>query len=267
MVRVGVVQMDIAWEDREANFRKVEGFLEQARTARVELLVLPEMFALGFTMNGAAFAEEREGPTTRFLARCAREYGLYIAGACVFRGAEKPRNAALLYSPQGELLARYDKVHPFSMSQEDRYYSAGEQVVVTAALGFNIQQTICYDLRFPELFRAGIERGADLMLVIANWPIEREHHWRFLARARAIDNLSYVVACNRTGEGGGLVYPGASMVVAPDGTVLVNGGREETLYVADLDPAMIGATRRRFPFLRDRKRELYRKWNVEGSDD
>ena len=181
-MRVGVVQMDIAWEEKEKNYRKVERFLEKARSEKVDLLVLPEMFALGFTMNSDSFAEDTDGPTTRFLSRCAGKSSMHILGSCVFKGPDKPHNAALLYSPEGELLARYDKVHPFTMGDEDKHYSAGDRPVVVKAAGFRIQLTVCYDLRFPELYRAGLDRGADLITVIANWPIERERHWRFWRR-------------------------------------------------------------------------------------
>jgi len=265
-MRVAIAQMDIAWEDRDANFRKAESMMDDARGEGADLLVLPEMFALGFTMNGAAFAEDEDGPTTRFLSRLAREGGMHVLGSCVFKGRKKPRNAALLYSPDGAVLARYDKIHPFSMSDEDKHYGAGTRPVVVPVLGFNVQLTICYDLRFPELYRAGLERGADLITVVANWPIERELHWRFLARTRAIDNLAYVVACNRTGEGGGLTYPGASMVVDPAGEVLVNGGREEAVYVAELTPRTVERTRRKFPFVRDRRPALYREWFEEAGE-
>ncbi len=259
-MRVGIVQLDIVWEDRDANFRKVEGFLAEARRKEVDLLVLPEMFAIGFTMNAKPFAEESDGPTTRFLSRSARQYGMHLLGACVFASDGLPRNAALLYGPDGQLLARYDKIHPFTMSKEDENYSAGDELVVVPALGFNILLSVCYDLRFPELYRAALDRGADLITVIANWPIERERHWRFLSQSRAVDNLSYVVACNRTGEGGGLTYPGASMAVDPTGEVLIDGGREEALYTADLTPRTVERARRKFPFLKDRKPELYRQW-------
>jgi omega-amidase len=259
-MRVGIAQMDIAWENPEANYACVEGFVDQAAKRNVDLLVLPEMFALGFTMNGARFAEEEDGPTATFLARCARAGGMHLIGGCVMKGEKKPRNAALLFSPEGELLARYDKIHPFTMSDEQKHYGAGWKPVVVPALGFRIQLTVCYDMRFPELYRAGIEDGADLIAVIANWPVAREGHWRVLARARAVDNLSYVVACNRTGAGGGLSYPGASMIVAPTGEVLAGGRSEETLYTADIEADVVADARRDFPFLRDRRPALYREW-------
>jgi len=261
-MRVGIVQLDIVWEDRDANFRKVEDYLAEAERKKVDLVVLPEMFAIGFTMNAAPFAEGSDGPTTRFLSQSARRWGVHILGACVFQSDTLPRNAALLYGPTGELLARYDKIHPFTMSKEHENYAAGDRLVVVPALGFNILLSVCYDLRFPELYRAALDLGADLITVIANWPIEREHHWRFLSQSRAVDNLSYVVACNRTGEGGGLTYPGASLAVDPTGEVLVDGGREEGLYTADLTPRTVERARRAFPFLRDRKPELYRQWQL-----
>ncbi len=265
-MRVGIAQMNIAWEDPEANYSVVETFVSRACKRKVDLLVLPEMFALGFTMEGAAFAEEEEGPTAAFLARCAREGRMHLLGGCVLKGDGKPRNAALLFSPEGELLARYDKIHPFTMSAEQKYYGAGRKPVVVPALGFRIQLSVCYDMRFPELYRAGIEDGANLIAVIANWPVARESHWRILARARAVDNLSYVIACNRTGEGGDLSYPGASMIIAPTGEILAGGGNEETIYVADVDPEVVAEARRNFPFLRDRRPALYREWAEKHRD-
>ncbi len=262
-MKAAFAQFDIVWEDREGNFRKVDRFLEEGRDLGVDLLVLPELFALGFTMNAGKFVEDESGPTVSYLSRAARSFGIHIIGGSILHGPGRPRNVALLHGPDGSLLGRYDKIHPFSFGDEDKHYDPGDSPLVIEALGFNVLITICYDLRFPELYRAGLDRGADLIVVIANWPIEREAHWRFLAQGRAIDNLSYLVACNRTGIGGGLTYPGASLIVDPTGTVLADGAGEETLCVADLNPRMVEKTRRKFPFLRDRKRDLYRKWIEE----
>ena len=141
-----------------------------------------------------------------------------MLGGTVTKGAnDKGRNECVAFSPEGRLLARYCKMQPFTLGGEMKHYSAGPAVARFEWGGFSVSPFICYDLRFPELFREATRRGASLLVVIANWPIVRVDHWVTLLRARAIENLAYVVGVNRCGTDPALVYPGRSIVVDPKG--------------------------------------------------
>lgn len=252
-LRVAALQVEIAWEDPPASFRRLEPWIDAAAGAGARLVVLPEMFACGFSMATERVAEPVGGPTTEFLRRAAERHGLWVAGSLpeLEAGAERPANALLLVGPGGEL-HRYRKLHPFSHAGEDRHYRAGEERVTVAVEGVRLTLFVCYDLRFANQFWAAAA-DTDAYLVVANWPEARREHWRTLLAARAIENQAYVVGVNRVGEGGGLRYAGDSRIVDPMGRILAAGAERETLLVGDLDPAEVAETRRRLPFLADRR--------------
>jgi predicted amidohydrolase len=258
-MQLACCQFDIAWEDKPANFRKVTELVRGARLEPGALLLLPEMFGTGFSMNTAVTAEAAEGPTWRFLADLAREHRTYVlAGVALSRGDTRPRNEALVFGPDGRYYASYAKVHLFKHGTEDQHYAAGD-----AVLRFNwgpkggcaVAPRICYDLRFPELFRRDAAEGAELLTVIANWPVTRQAHWVTLLRARAIENQSYVGGCNRVGrDGNGLEYAGGSQIIDFGGHVLADAGAEETVISATVDPAALREYRTKLPFLADMRR-------------
>ena len=258
-MKIALIQHDIVWENPTATRERVRPLLEQAAARGAELAVLPEMFAVGFSMEASRVAEPADGPTTAWLAETASSLGMaVIAGLpIVGTGADRPANHAVLVDAQGQVRARYAKVHPFSLAGEEAHYAAGRELVLAPLGGFTVGLAICYDLRFPELFRGLAHRGADLLVVIANWPAARVAHWSLLLRARAVENVAYVVGVNRTGAGGGLDYPGASVVVDPAGQVVVEGEAREAVLLADVDPGRVGEVRKRFPFLKDRRADLF----------
>ncbi len=259
-MRLALLQTDIAWEDPEANFARLEPWLRAAVEARAHLVVLPEMFACGFTMNTRAVQEPWDGASVRFLRDRAAEYGVWIAGSVPelpeTSNEKKPRpfNTLVLAGPGGEV-HRYRKIHPFTHAGEDKHYGAGaETVTVEIPCGDELFRTalfVCYDLRFADLFW-DVAEDTDLYLVVANWPATRRHHWRTLLAARAIENQAYVAGVNRVGTGGGLDYVGDSAIVDPMGEVLAAGAGGETLLLADLDPARVKQVRKDLPFLQDR---------------
>jgi len=250
-------QFDIAWEDKPANYRRVATLVRSAKLPPNTLLLLPEMFATGFSMSVAATAEPLEGPTAKFLAELAREHGLFVVGGAVITDAAigKPRNEALAFDPRGQLSAHYAKVYPFSLSREHEYHAAGERVVPFDWSGGRVSPAVCYDLRFPELFRRSAAEGAEVLPVIANWPVTREAHWTTLLRARAIENQAYVAGCNRVGkDGNALVYSGRSQIIDFRGEVLADAGGEETVICALVDLSSLRDYRRSLPFLTDMRR-------------
>lgn len=248
-------QLDIAWEDKQANFTKARDLIAGAGAGAEPgcLIVLPEMFATGFSMDTSKIAEGASGETAGFLSELASERQCTAVGGVVSAGQGRFFNEALVVSASEDELARYRKMHLFSPAGEDEHYSAGEAPVVFEHGGFRCAPLICYDLRFPEVFRACVRRGVDLFIVIANWPAVRVDHWATLLRARAIENQAYVVGVNRTGRDPSREYPGRSMIIAPRGEVLAEAGPEECVISAEIDPAVVKEARREFPALRDMK--------------
>jgi predicted amidohydrolase len=184
--------------------------------------------------------------------RPARRHDVWIGGSVPERGAGRPRNVFVVAGPDGTT-HRYAKVHPFTYSGEHEHYDAGEALVTISVDGLRVSLFVCYDLRFADEFW-GRAPDTDLYLVVASWPQSRAHHWRSLLLARAIENQAYVVGCNRVGDGDGTYYAGGSCIVDPMGQVLASEGDHEAVLFAEVDPAVVTATRERFPFLRDRRR-------------
>lgn len=247
-----VCQFDIAWEDRHANFARVRHLLGSAGIEPGSLVVLPEMFAVGFSMNVACVAEDESRPTERFLARLAQDLNSHVIGGLVTRGPDgRGRNQAAVYAPTGAEQARYTKMHPFTFGGESEHYIAGSAPTLVSIQGFRVAPFICYDLRFPEIFRAAAAAGAELFPVIANWPQTRIGHWVTLLQARAIENQAYVIGVNRTGCDPRYTYTGRSLIVDPHGTILAESDGSETTLSATLDRDALLAYRRDFPALQD----------------
>lgn len=245
-------QCDIAWEDKQANFAKVRSFLAQAKPVAGSLVVLPEMFATGFSMNVGGIAEKEPSETGAFLAEQARQWKVFLVGGLVTTGsAGRGRNQAVAYSPDGRELVRYTKIHPFSLGGESVHYESGQALRTFIAGQWVVAPFICYDLRFPEVFRVAVRRGAQVVLVLANWPEKRIGHWVSLLQARAIENQVYVAGVNRCGNDPFLVYNGQSMIVSPNGEVLAQAGSEEKVICASLDGEMFVSLRSGLPFLQD----------------
>jgi predicted amidohydrolase len=257
MLRTALVQLDIRWEDRAVNHERAGILLAQAAAAGARLAILPEMFATGFSMKGEDVAEEPEGATGTWLKETAAELGLWIIAGVAETGTPLPRNTAHVVSPRGEIV-RYAKIHPFSFAEEDKHYAGGNRVVTVPVEGVRVTPFVCYDLRFPEPFRLAAHE-TDLYVVIANWPERRRTHWQTLLRARAIENLAYVAGVNRVGDGEGYHYCGDSALVSPWGETLAGGAERETVLVADVDPAVVKDARAKFPALRDRRPDAYRR--------
>ena len=251
-MNVAAVQFDIAWEDRAANFARVRDLLGASSPAAGSLIVLPEMFASGFSMNLPVTRQTDAREDEMFLAGLAREHQSFVTGGVVSPLEDgRGRNDSVTFSPEGELLARYTKIHPFSLGGEAEGHEAGRDITAFECAGFTVTPFVCYDLRFPEIFRDAARRGANLFVVIALWPVKRQHHWLTLLQARAIENQAYVVGVNRVGSEPQFTYAGRSVVVDPHGIVVADAGEQERVLRAALDLATVESWRRDFPALRD----------------
>jgi predicted amidohydrolase len=249
-------QLDIQWENREANHRQVRAMLEASPPEPGSLVALPEMFSSGFSMNVAGIAEDESRATERFLCDIARDFQITVVGGLVTRCDDgRGRNEAVV-ATQNSIIARYSKLHPYAPSGEKTHFQAGDGVVRFDWNGARVAPLICYDLRFPEAFRLSARRGVDVFVVIASWPSARVEHWITLLRARAIENQAYVMGVNRFGWDPNLTYPGRSLIVDYRGEVLADAGADEGRISAPVDLAALRAYRRELPFLQDIRDDL-----------
>lgn len=260
-MRFASLQHDIAWERPAETRARVERLLEGVDLPRGSFVLLPELGDTGFSfdleriagLDGLAWAK-----------RIATSRGWHLQFGHAERGGDgRGRNRATIVSPEGLELAAYDKVHPFSFSGEDRHYAGGERLAIVEIGGFKVCPFICYDLRFPELWRLAALAGAEVFTIGASWSARRASHWRSLLIARAIENQAFVVACNRVGEDPANRYEGGSMIIDPTGTVLSEGGAAEACLACELDRAALVDWRRRFPALADVRRSMLGRIEVE----
>jgi predicted amidohydrolase len=256
-------QMDVAWLDRAANLDRIGRIAQEAAGAGAGVLILPEMCTTGFSMDAGAAAEdvdalvlpEPPGETGAVLATHARAHGIALIAGVALRVKHEPmgRNVALAIDARGALRAAYTKLHPFTYAGEHEHYLPGEGAQTFAMGPVQVAPFICYDLRFPEVFRA-VAPEVELIAVIANWPASRARHWRALLQARAIENQCYVAGVNRVGtDGAGIAYAGGSVVFGPMGEVVAEMGGEAGVGLAEIDPAEVARVREKFPFLGDRR--------------
>ncbi len=251
-VKVFACQLDIVWEDKVENFVRVRSLLQRQRLDSGALVVLPEMFATGFSMNREIVGEPADGPTGCFIRDLARENGVYVLAGLARRDDHaRVFNEAVCLGPSGRCIARYAKLHLFSPGGEEEHYAPGSAITLFKWGSLRVAVYICYDLRFPEVFRMGAQRGAGVLVVIANWPARRRAHWSALLRARAIENQAYVIGVNRCGRDPYLDYAGGSAVIDPQGNTVASAGLREGIVSARLDPLAPSRWRREFPVLKD----------------
>jgi predicted amidohydrolase len=250
-MKIYCLQCDLIWEDRPANLEKISRLIGSARPEAGALIVLPEMFATGYSMNVQVTCQQ-QAEDEIFLEQVARKYRVFVVGGVVTPGdLRAARNQVVAISPQGELLARYTKIHPFQLSGETQFYQPGSEIVLFDCNGLRAAPFICYDLRFPEVFRAATRRGASLLIVSALWQVKRQQHWLTLLQARAIENQAYVVGVNRIGAEPSYSYAGRSVVVDPHGVIIADAGESETVLSAELNADVVALWRKEFPALSD----------------
>jgi predicted amidohydrolase len=254
-MKIYCVQHHIVWESKRTNFARVESLLTLTRPDPGSLVLLPEMFATGFSMNAGAIAEERGGETGQFLSEKAKQFQVFLLGGVVAPHARnRGFNQCVVFSPDGAEIARYSKLQTFTPGGESDHYQAGDDVVLFPWQGFTVAPFICYDLRFPEHFRAAARRGAQLLTVISSWPAARLQHWVTLLQARAIENQAYVAGVNRCGTDPKFTYSGRSLIVSPKGDILADAGSGESVISAEVSLDELLAYRKDLPFLADMRR-------------
>lgn len=251
MLDITLVQTELDWEDPAANRARFDTRL--ANIAVTDLIVLPEMFTTGFSMNSAALGEPAGGDTLDWMRGHARAHDAFICGSVMTRDGTERYNRFYLVAPDGSV-DHYDKRHLFRMGEENDNYSPGRERKVMRIGDMTLLPQVCYDLRFPVFSRNDLhdDAGYDLIIYVANWPAPRREHWQTLLRARAIENLSYVVGLNRIGsDERGIDYAGDSTIIDFRGDPIVALGDEEAVVSGKIDRDALSEHREQFPAWKD----------------
>jgi len=257
---ISLGQMDIELGNQQENLRRVSAMAGRAAAAGADLLVLPELWSTGYDLeNGAQHASPTDQGVFAAAAAIARRERIALLGSCL---SVMPQggygNTAVWFDAAGQNQGEYSKLHLFRLMDEDQYLTAGDAPTLVETKWGLIGLTICYDLRFPELFRHYALQGANVIFVPAEWPHPRLAHWRTLLRARAIENQLFIVACNRVGQAKGSDFCGHSCVIDPWGEVLVEMDETAGLATVSIDTALVDEVRQRIPVFADRRPQLYR---------
>ncbi len=248
-LKVVLVQTDLIWEDKVQNINKIEQLIKSI-AIDTDLIVLPEMFSSGFSMQADKTATTMDGDVVGWMQSLATNYRCMVVGSLAITEANKYYNRLLLVSEDG-VQAQYDKRHLFSLAGENKVFTAGNEILICPVAGWRIHFQICYDLRFPVWARN--QDNYDLLINIANWPARRIYAWNQLLIARAIENQSYVIGVNRIGKDGhDILHTGESCVVGPMGELIWQAGEEVTVKSVELSADYLLETREKLPFLRDR---------------
>lgn len=249
--KLAALQIDMKWEDRDANLRLLPAWFQ--KLTEKDLILLPETFSTGFTMKSLEFCEKPGGTSESFLLEMASRSGAMVGGGWIEANPNGlPLNTFSLATPMGEI-KRYRKMHPFSYAGENAHFSPGENLLRVEWRGVCISPLICYDLRFPEIFRASVGK-TDLYAVIGNWPSTRIHHWLALLKARAIENQAYVIGVNRVGIAGKqkkLFHNGYSGFFSPSGSDTILTEEKEGVLEVSFSMDELKRVREEFPYLKD----------------
>lgn len=250
---ITTIQTNLIWEDKAANLYALEQKINSIQDP-TEIVVLPEMFSTGFSMQPSLFAETMEGETLNWMKKVSTQNKIILTGSIIIEEEGKYYNRLIWMLPNGEY-GYYDKRHLFAFGQEDKFYNAGNKRLIAEVKGFKINLQVCYDLRFPVWARQQNKSGGmeyDVLIYIANWPEKRSHAWKTLLCARAIENQCYVVGVNRVGTDGNNIYhSGNSLVIDPLGQVLYHMPDDEDVNTVTISKDYLNEVREKFPFWKD----------------
>ncbi|HYJ37803.1 MAG TPA: nitrilase family protein [Chitinophagaceae bacterium] len=272
---VTLIQSNLHWEDKSANLQLLEEKIRSVKE-RTELVILPEMFNTGFSLNPEKLAETMDGTTLEWMKRISSEKNIILTGSLIVQEGGNYYNRLVWMLPNGQY-GLYDKRHRFAYAGEDQQFAAGDKRLIASAKGWKINLLVCYDLRFPVWARqhsnmsmgmaaepAGFEY--DLLIYVANWPEKRIHAWNTLLQARAIENQCYTIGLNRVGlDGNNIYYNGNSMIVDPLGEILYQKNEIEDVYTCTLEKQKLEEVRNRFPFWRDA--DAFQIFNEQSQKD
>ncbi len=250
---VTLIQSNLHWENKEKNLRMFEEKIN-AISQKSEVVILPEMFSTGFSMQPKLFAEAMNGTSVQWMKRMAISKKIILTGSLIIEENEQYYNRLIWMLPNGEY-GFYNKRHLFGFAGEDEQYTAGNKRIVTSVNGWKINLQICYDLRFPVWNRQSFSEGNheyDILLFVANWPQRRSAAWKTLLQARAIENQCYTIGVNRIGNDGNNIYhSGNSLIIDPLGEIIYHKEDEEDIFTTTLNKQHLEECRNKFPFWKD----------------
>jgi omega-amidase len=258
-MKVALVSLDPKWEDKPYNYLLCKQKISIALENSCQLIIFPEMTLTGFSTSIDSITENQDDSRSIQFFQDLAKKGIFIIFGIALMREERATNNLIVVSPNGAILANYAKIHPFSFSGEDDHYDGGTKLGMASLESIQFGLTICYDLRFPELYQA-LSKTASVIVNIANWPKARINHWHVLIRARAIENQAYMIGVNRVGlDGNGLSYVESSLVVDPEGKEVLLTRIDENVDTFELDSARVELVRKEFPVKVDRKVEFYKQ--------
>lgn len=263
-LRVALIQADIEIGSPQVNRRHMEELLEQAVHAnpKPDLLVLPEMWNTGYALEEIQDLADPGGRESQeWLADFAKRHHVTVVGGSIAeKNGSDVFNSMYIFNQSGDRVAKYSKLHLFRLMDEEKHLEAGDELVSFELRdGFKAGASIFYDIRFPELARNLALDGAKVLIVPAEWPNPRLHHWRTLLMARAIENQMYVIACNRVGTSGNTTFFGHSLIIDPWGEIIAEGGEGEEVVTGEISPGLVDEVRSRIPVFEDRRPDIYTK--------
>ncbi|MFC3883333.1 carbon-nitrogen family hydrolase [Bacillus songklensis] len=258
-LKVACIQLDIAFGDPKKNFLRVAEKMKEALQTGADILVLPELWSTGYDLTRLNdIADENGEKTKHFFSSFAQEHNVSIvAGSVAKKTEEGITNTMYVFDHNGNLVSEYSKLHLFKLMDEHIYLKAGNTQNSFTLKGTSCAGFICYDIRFPEWMRTHTSQGAEILFVVAEWPLPRLAHWRALLISRAIENQCYVVACNSTGSNPDNVFAGHSLIIDPWGEIISEAGEEESIITGMIDSEKVRQVRRQIPVFADRRTEFY----------
>lgn len=257
---ITLAQMAFAFGEPEKNYQRARKWVAKAEKEGTDILLFPELWASGYDLeNSAAHARALDEGLFLRMSALARQHSMILGGSLLENHQGDIFNTFFLYGRDGELMGFYRKVHLFRLLEEEKWLRAGDELVLLDAPWGKTGLSICYDLRFPEMFRVYAAAGAKLILMVAEWPETRIEHWRTLLLSRAIENQVYIAAVNKVGRSQGADLGGRSVIVNPWGERVVEGETEEAMLTAKIDLALVDQVREKIPVLKDRQPDAYQR--------
>jgi predicted amidohydrolase len=250
-VKVALVQYSQVWQAKEKNREKILQRLNSGMLNDVSAIIFPELTLTGYTMYSKKFAEKLDDQSVTFFCEIAKRFNVHVFAGFIEYSEDNYYNSLVHVNSNGNIEAKYRKIHPFSFTGENKFYAAGKTPVITQIGDLKIGVSVCYDLRFPELFRYYGKERVHLIINIANWPEQRINHWRLLLQARAIENQCYVIGVNRVGKDKTNSYNGGSSVFHPFGKELLCLDDKEQNASVEILPEEVQKIQKKYPFLND----------------
>ena len=258
-MKFALVSLNQHWENKDLNKKRINKIVEKLSNYKLDWVIFPEITLTGFSMNCDKIAD-KNNETLLWFKELAKNIKINIIFGAAVLEKDMYKNKAYAVSADGEVLCEYSKIHLFSIAKENIFYKAGEQVACFNYKNTNIGLTICYDLRFPELYQT-LSKQCYIIINIANWPAVRKDHWFTLLKARSIENQSFFIGVNRIGiDGNNLSYEKSSIIYSPNGELLKPDFKSREFDIFEIELSIVDKIRSSFPVQNDRKGELYAKW-------